>query len=420
VRRLAVFAFAALAFCTEQNRIVVHTGKLDDVTRPDVGDDLEIIHIPTDGYVAQKPGFYTVHDANDWLFIWKDPRPDAQPPPPPREVDWKKEMLFVATAPDEGARSIEIKKVIEQYSGVHVYLTETLSGPNCPPKPNTPPPMDIVVLKSVPFDVHVHHDRVRAEECGPPPDAAVACRVAGSGSPGVVKLAAQTGQTIDCDSSASKPHTGSLIDRGWQLSTLPPGSTTKLTAGSQSIGVTFPLDAWGTYGIDLEVRDQARTGSALATIEAPPPDTGVPIELHWTAFDRNDDASMFPRVELHVADSAHEDCGPATAKSWCAVRAIGTVQQIHLKPETGKTYRAYVTYQDFRLKGSPIACVRTFPKGRPSVATCDDTVRPANATWEVGAIDEATETIYDPRKGKPIPYAPPAVDGGAPERKNPF
>ena len=89
MRKLGFLAFAALAFCTEQNRILVHTGKLDDVTRPDVGDEYEIIHVPTDGYTTQKPGFYTVHDGNDWLFIWKDPRPDAEPPPPPRDIDWK-------------------------------------------------------------------------------------------------------------------------------------------------------------------------------------------------------------------------------------------------------------------------------------------------------------------------------------------
>jgi hypothetical protein len=334
-------------------------------------------------------------------------------------------MLFVATAPDEGARSIEVKRAIEQNSGLHIYVTETLTGPNCPIKPGTPPPMDIVVLKSVPFDVHVHHDRVRAEECGPAPDAVIACRVAGSGSPGVTKLAAQTGQTIDCDSGQSKPHTGSIVDRGWQLTTVPPGSTTKATLGAQSVGMTFVLDAWGSYQVDLEVRDQSRSGSAIATIDAPPPESGIPIELHWSAFDRNDDASMFPHVELHVADNTGADCSATTAKTWCEVKTTGTVQHAVLKPEPGKSYRTFVTYQDFRLKGSPIACVRTFPKDRPSVATCDETVRAAGTTWEVGAIDEATTTIYDPKKGKPIPYTPPTPDAGAPaspgvERKNPF
>ena len=422
LRRFGFIALMALAFCTEQNRILVHTGKLDDVTRPDVGDEVEIIHVPTDGYTMQKPGFYTVHDFNDWLFLWKDPRPDAKPPPPPREIDFSKEMLFVAVAQTEGARSIEVKKALETNSGVQIYLTETLSGPGCPLQANAPPPMDIVVMKSVPFDVHVHHDRVRAEECGPPPDAVATCRVAGSGQQGAAKITAQTGQTIDCDARKSVPKTGSIVDRGWQLSAVPPGSTTKLTVGTNGMGVTFALDAWGSYSLDLEVRDQARVGTTVATIDAPPPETGVPIELHWQAFDRNDDASMFPRVELHVADDKGGDCGPAKAQTWCDPKSTGTVQQIVLRPEAGKTYRTFVTYQDFRLKGSPIACVRTFPKGRPSVATCDDVVRNAGATWDVGLVDEATTTIYDPRKGKPAPYtaAPPPASSSAVEHKTPF
>ncbi|HEY2370882.1 MAG TPA: hypothetical protein VGH87_31025, partial [Polyangiaceae bacterium] len=347
MRRIGFVALLALAFCTEQTRILVHTGKLDDVTHPDVGDDVEIIHVPADGYTNQKPGFYTVHDFNDWLFLWKDPRPDAKPPPPPREIDFSKEMLFVAVAQTEGARSIEVKKVLETNSGLQIYLTETLSGPGCPMPPNAPPPMDIVVMKSVPFDVHVHHDRVHAEECGPPPDAVATCRVAGSGQQGAAKITAMAGQTIDCDARKSIPKTGSIVDRGWQFSAVAPGSTTKLTVGTNGMGVTFALDAWGTYSLDLEVRDQARVGTTVATIDAPPPETGVPIELHWQAFDRNDDASMFPRVELHVADDKGGDCGPATARTWCEPKATGTVQQIVLRPEAGKTYRTYVTYQDF-------------------------------------------------------------------------
>jgi len=410
MRRLGIFALVALAYCTEQNRIVVHTGKLDDVTRPDVGDEVEIIHVPAGEYTTQKPGFYTVHDFNDWLFLWKDPRPDAKPPPPPKEIDFSKEMLFVAVAQTEGARSIEVKKVLGTNSGLQVYLVETLAGPSCPLPPNAPPAMDIVVMKSVQWDVHVHHDRLHAEECGPAPDAVAMCRVAGSGQQGGAKMTALTGQMIDCDARKSMPKTGAIVDRGWQLSAVPPGSTTKLTVGTNGLGVTFALDAWGTYSLDLEVRDQARVGTTVATIDAPAPESGVPIELHWQSFDRNDDASMFPRVELHVADSAGSDCGPAAAKTWCEPKSTGTVQQIVLKPEPGKTYRTYVSYQDFRLKGSPVACVRTFPKGRPSVATCDDVVRNAGVTWDVGLVDEATTTIYDPRKGKPAPYvvaAPP-------------
>ena len=82
MRCACVFLFGMMAFCTEQNRILVHTAAVDDHTNPDVGQDIEFLHVPTEGYVAQKPGFYAVHDANDWLFIWKDPRHDDSLRPP--------------------------------------------------------------------------------------------------------------------------------------------------------------------------------------------------------------------------------------------------------------------------------------------------------------------------------------------------
>ena len=134
-------------------------------------------------------------------------------------------MLFVATSATEGAQFIEVKKMIGQTSGIHIYVTEMLGGPGCPSKPNAAPPMDIVALPSTAYDIHVHHDRVHSEECGPPPEAIALCRTAGAGLPGHAKIVAVPGQTVDCDASLSKPKTGLLVDRGWQLTSAPPGST---------------------------------------------------------------------------------------------------------------------------------------------------------------------------------------------------
>src|SRR5580765_8785534 len=129
MRRFGFLALMALAFCTEQNRILVHTGKLDDTSQPDiVGDDFEIIHVPTGGYTMQKTGFYAVHDESGWFQLFADPRPDAKPPPSPRGVDFSKEMLFVAVAQPESSRTIEVKKAISTNSGLQIYVTETLAG----------------------------------------------------------------------------------------------------------------------------------------------------------------------------------------------------------------------------------------------------------------------------------------------------
>jgi len=396
-------AFGLLASCTEQNRIVVHTGAMDDVTRPDVGDEIETVHVPTDGYTQQKPGFYAVHDASDWLFVWKDPRPDAQPPAPPSGTSFDRDMLFVATAPDPAAKSIEIKRVVMQASGLHVYVVERLPGADCPAATSSgPPPMDIVEMPSTGADIHVHADRVRDDPCGPPPDAMVVCRVAGLGQPGARDMIATPGQKIDCDSNQSRARTGSIIDRVWQLEPAP-GSTTKLAVGPGSRGITFFPDAWGTYRVSVEVRDQAQAGSAYALVVAPPPADGFPIELHWTKVDRNDDPSMYPRVELRVSDGTDE-CTPTIAKPWCEVHVTGTVQRAIVRPEPGKTYHASVVYDDFRLKGAAIACARTFPKGAPlprgaqplSARVCDDSIRKAGDKWELGTLDPASRTLVTP------------------------
>jgi hypothetical protein len=447
MHRFGIGAFVLLAACAEQNRVQIHTGAIDDVTRPEPGEDLDVLHVPTDGYTTQKPGFHAVHGLDGWLQVWQDPRPDANPPPPPAGIDFEKEMLFVATAPDPDARAIEIRRVIRQPGFVDVYATETLGGAHCPAREPGPPPMAIVAFDSTPLDIQVHLDRVRQEDCGPPPTALVVCRVAGSGTPGAATLTARPGQKIDCDSSQSKSPNGPIVDRSWQLAGAPPGSTTKLTLGRRSLGITFFLDAWGTYRIGLEVRNRTRAASAVAVIEAPPPDAGIPVELQWTKVNRNDDPSMYPRVHLHVADVASpaDDCSAQTARSWCNVIQTGTVQRAVVRPEPGRSYRAFVVYDDFRLKGAAVACVRTFPKGSPqpkggqplSVARCDDTVRSAGAIWEAGQLDPATRMLYDPREGKPVPPPPPAPHhpppapsasaaphaapkSHAPERNNPF
>ncbi len=292
-----------------------------------------------------------------------------------------------------------------------MYVRERLPGRDCPAtRESGPPPMDVIDLASTGADIQVHLDRVRDETCGPPPEAVVVCRVAGSGSQGSTNLVASPGQKIDCDSNRSRARTGNILDRGWQLDPAP-GSTTKLTVGPRSLGVTFVPDAWGTYRVGVEVSDQAKAGSAFALVEAPPPPAGVlPIELHWMKIARSDDASMYPRVELHVAEVAAsasgaaaqgEDCSATTAKTWCDVHVTGTVQRAIVRPEPGKTYRAYVVYDDFRLKGAPMACVRTFPIGRPppkgaqplSARVCDDTLRSAASTWDLGPLDPTTRTF---------------------------
>ena len=396
LRRVCALVF--LAACVKSNDITVRTSAVDDRSQTDTGDDYDFQHVSVEGYTQQKPGFYAVHGASDWVSMF-DESPQGTRPPVPASVDFQKSMLFVATSKTPGAKSIEVQKITRTADGLHIYVLETLPADQCPAQDKKGTPMDIVSLDNVPFDMHVVYDRVHADSCGPPPDAVVTCRVAGSGQAGSDKLVATPGENIDCDSSQSKPQIGQIVDRKWQLNAAPPGSSTKLTVGKDNIGVTFPVDAWGAYQVGLDVRDATRDGSGLGVVEVLPPDAGV--ELY---FSRPGDPASMPRVELHVIDlGSFADCNAKTSKPWCDVKGSPLLQQATISPESNRRYKVQVKYLDARLPGGPGVCVRAFAKGAPPQSTCDgeDVQRGKNAIWELGALDLPHATFYDARLPKP-------------------
>jgi hypothetical protein len=406
-----------LVACVKSNDITVRTSEIDQRSPEDTGDDYDFEHVSVDGYVQQKPGFYAVHGLPDWVGAWTRDK-SGNVPPMPTGLDLKTHMLFVATSKTPEAKSIEVQKIVRTFDGLHIYVLETLPAPSCPPEPRKARPMDMVSLDNVPYDLHVVYDRVHAETCGPPPDAVVVCRVAGSGAAGDAKITASPGEVIDCDSSQSKPRVGALQGRRWQLGGVPPGSATKLTVGKNAMGVTFPVDAWGTYQVDLSLRDAVREGSAMGLVDVLPPEAGV--ELYFAHAERMDPASL-PRVELHILEmpygvGSNGDCTVKTERSFCEMHTAVGLQQGALSPQEHKRYRVIVKYLDARLPGAPTACVRAFTKGVVPESTCDgeDVQRRKNAVWDLGALDVEHAAFYDAHLSKPPPRVPPGADAGAP------
>ncbi len=396
-----------LAGCVEPNRIIVHAAAVDDHTQPALGASVDFDHMPTDGFKGQKAGFFAVHSVADWVQVFSRP---SEAPPPPETVDFSKEMLFVATTSAPESKSIEVSRIVSTTSGTHVYVTETMPGPGCPPDPAKGPAMDVVALPSNAFDIHVHHDRVHAAQCAPAPEARVACRVAGSGAAGVEELSAPVGQTIDCDGSKSLPHVGAIVDRNWSFSSVPLGSTAKLIVNPNGLGVSFEPDAWGAYNVLLEVRDEARLGTKTATIEAEPPKDGVPLQLYWTRFKVGEDAAKFPRIELHMTLlPGGGDCGPAQPSGWCEVHALRSVQQALARPPSGQRVRVSVKYVELRPATTALACVKSLVHGKPPAVLCDDDEprRPGDV-WDLGVVDQASGEFYDARLPGPPAPPPPA------------
>jgi hypothetical protein len=414
---LRTCSLVLLVACLPANDLNVRTSEIDDRAPRDTGDDYDFQHVAVDGYVQQKPGFYAVRTASDWRGAWTENAKGDVPPVPP-DLDFKKRMLFVATSKTAGAKSIEVQKITRTFDGLHIYVIETLLPRTCPAGPPAKAvPMDIVSLDNVPFDMHVVYDRVHADSCGPPPDAVVACRIAGSGSAGSDKITAAPGEVVDCDSSQSRAQAGAITERKWQLNVKPPGSSAKLTVGKGSIGVTFPVDAWGVYQVGLDIRDATREGSGLGIVEMLPPDSGVELYLNHA---ENVDPATLPRVELHVVElglglGSGGDCAILSQKSWCEMHTAVGLQEGMLSPEKNKRYRVVVKYLDARLPGTPVVCVRAFAKGVQPVSTCDaeDAQRARNATWELGALDVPHAVFYDARLSKPPTPVTPSAEGTA-------
>ncbi len=406
-----VLSLLFIAACLKSNDISVRTSEIDNRSPSDTGDDYEFQHVTADNLTQQKPGFYAVHGPSDWMSLFTESAQGTRPPLP-AGVDFQKQMLFVATSKTPGAKSIEVQKITRTFDGLHIYVLETLTPQNCPAQPSKGPAIDIVSLDNVTFDMHIVYDRVHADSCGPPPDAIVACRIAGSGQPGADRIAANIGETIDCDSSQSKAQTGTIVERKWEL-TKPPGSSTKVVIGKDNVGVTFPVDAWGTYQVDLGVRDATRDGSSLGAVDVLPPNAGV--QLYWTR--EGADPASLPRVELHVIElGSSTDCNAKTSKPWCEVKIAGALQQATISPQENKRYKVQVRYLDARLPGAPGICVRAFAKGARAQSACDgeDVQRGKNATWELGALDIPHATFYDARLPKPPESALANADAGAP------
>jgi hypothetical protein len=407
-----VFLLFVMAACMKSNDITVRTSAIDNRSPSDTGDDYDFQHVSTENYAQQKPGFYAVHGQADWTSMFAESTQGARPPLP-ASVDFQKQMLFVATSKTPGAKSIEIQKITRTFDGLHVYVLETLTPETCAPQPQKATPMDIVSLDNVTLDMHVVYDRVHADSCGPPPDAVATCRIAGSGQAGSDRITANPGEMIDCDSNQSKAQTGTILERKWELGK-PPGSQTKLVVGKENIGVTFPVDAWGSYQVELGVRDATREGQGGGVIEVLPSNAGV--ELYFTRAEGADPASL-PRVELHVVDlGSFADCNAKTSKPWCEVRAAGALQFATISPETNKRYKVQVRFLDARLPGAPGVCVRAFAKGARAQSTCDadDAQRAKNATWELGALDVPHAAFYDARLPKPPEPVATNADAGAP------
>jgi hypothetical protein len=418
---------------------VLHTTQADRSLREE-GKSLNIDHwVPDAAPAGIERGFFVVKSDLEWHQHWPDISADKVPVLP-ADFNFGKEMLLVVAPTDRDVVSTEVNSVIVNDSGIHVYLTETIPGVDCPsPEKEGKPNYD---LARIPFiegqTVQFHIESTPADACGSAPEAKITCRAEGAAGhqhgPFVDKLTVDPGTKVGCivgKFTSPRP----VIDLTWTFPSLPFGATTKMIVGTRGTGVTFTPDVFGTYSLQVEVLDDLqRRGTSSVDVEVTPKDPLV-LQMIWTRFDPDDDPSTFPRIELHAlalnpdgsvmgapkttflrrpgkklaADGVTElaplpgtpgappivwgpagGCSLEGAEPYCKATAMGFTTIMSLVPSAATLFAVGVHFTDERVRGQAVACVRSYRGGKLVSDLCDTETRKANTWWQVGVFDEET------------------------------
>jgi hypothetical protein len=399
-----------------------------------------------------KRGFFVVKSDLEWRALWPTTDPDKVPLLP-FDIDFGREMLLVSSPPGGEATGSEVKSVILTDRAVHVYVTQTVLGTDCPEAQDSAAKnYDLVRTPRVDDkDVSFHVDTAFGEPCGSAPEAGITCKPDRSTSALVENLKVDPGTKVVCVASglkASRP----IFDLTWVWDGLPIGSAAKIDVAKGGHGVTFVPDVIGTYRIALEVSDDlARKGKVTGEVEVPPPPGPLSLQLAWTKLDATDDPDTFPRIELHSYGLSQElltasraraaaaagatgklgetterptigwtvvkSCAVAVPLSWCTAKIAGPTTVMTLDPAWAPEFAVSVHYTDERVPGQPILCVRSYRDGKMRAERCDPDKRSADSWWEVGVIDGATgktpEMLAQERAAAARAAAAAAADAGA-------
>jgi hypothetical protein len=381
-----------------------------------------------------KRGYFLVMNDLQWHDLW--PTLDADKVPLlPRDIDFGREMLLVA-APAAGMTGSEIRTAILNDRELHVYVTETELGDDCPVDSDSASKnADLARIQRVEDKIiSFHVDTEPGEACGKPPDAKVTCKPDRSNAPMVEKLSVEPGTKVACLVSELKS-SHPVFDFTWTWDSTPLGSAAKVDVAHGSRAVTFVPEVIGTYRLLLEVSDDlARKGRVTVDVDVPPPEASLSLQMVWTKMDPNDDPATFPRVELHAFGVTPEapkagmpaapgpevpwgrvrDCSVSAPLPSCKVKKAGPTTVMTLDPSSSKGFALGVRYVDERVPGQPVVCVRSYRDRKLSADRCDPDKRGADTWWNVGVLDARTgKTMEMLAQELTLAARSPSPDGGS-------
>lgn len=382
-----------------------------------------------------KRGYFAVKSDIQWRELWPTVDADKVPLLPP-DIDFTREMLLVSSPTGGDVTESNVKSVILNDREVHVYVTESELGAECPANPDlVSKNYDLVRVPRVddkPVTFHV--DTELGEPCGKAPDATIVCKPDHSSAPLVEKLSVDPATKVTCQVAelrASHP----VFDLTWTWDSLPPGSAAKIDVAHGSRAVTFVPEVIGTYRLLLEVSDDlSRKGSVTADITVPPPVAPLSLQMVWTKTSPEDDPSTFPRIELHAFGVPFEapkagkpaprgpevswgrvrDCSISAPLPSCTVKAAGPTTIMTLEAASSRAFALAVHYIDERVVGQPVVCVHSYRDGKLQADVCDTDKRDADSWWNVGVIEARTgKTMEMLMQELTAAARAPLPDGGA-------
>jgi hypothetical protein len=409
--------------------------------QPEGGTPMTITPLKRDDIGRHKPGYAVLRNVDDWDLFFGDPSIRAN------GIDWQQTMVIAGYADDSTLSALEIRKVTDNGDTVNVFATEVGAGDGCKQRQDHPA-YSVVTVDKRNEPVLVYVEPERAERCeADPPKISVSCRIPPAKEWTNDGITAPLGQSVECVAAVDPNQRRTIVDRDWSIRELPRGSDSRVTLIDEARKASIVVDALGTYRLRVAATDEAaRVGEAIAKIEAPPPSDDFYVELVWSNFTSSDDPDTFPRIELRAKEPAGRDVNivpvattppskatsvlnqrrpPAAAPAkpaakecsleladhpaWCDAWKYGKNTVMRLRGSTGGRFAIQVHYTDDRFAGAPVACIRTFAKGKMALELCDNQVRKAESNWDIGAIVEATGKFDVPEEVTTI-----AADGGAP------
>ncbi len=397
-------SLCAATACAPGPQITVLRGTVGETQGVVSGDSVKIVRPEQAKYTGATPGYFIVRSEEDFAKLWKE-APNGAPPLP--EVNFTRGMVIMATAESPDIGRIQIRRVVDTATVLHVYADEVLLGESCPKGTDVIRAHEIVTTERLDKPVRFHVDVAGGDSCGAGPQPHVNCRVEKSTTSNK-KLEVPLGSVVECEANVEATGKFALMDHDWRFTSIPAGSATKMTFHGDRESISFPADTFGRFIVRFDVRDDSgRRGSAVGEIDVPPPKTSDPfVQMAWSGFEASDDPSTFPRVALTASHDGKE-CGvDAKPKpGWCDMKGQGYQTHLHVKGLRAKLPVA-VEYLDPRVDGGPFLCLRVYVMGKRTTEVCDRVARGASAKWEPGLLNPQSGMFEE----KPVE----AADAGAP------